>query len=176
MKKILWPALLAFSSLQAHAAQEVVTEPLRLVTFAYPSDLWEGRSNLREEPNYAIRFNDSGLVFSIMEDKTKPGEDSADKIVAVIVKGLRNDFEMAPSDAMNKLAVPDGWSCRSFKVKRIATGTVGLSRSCVKLFGKQFAWMTIINPAEAIDERAQEALNQVLASLKDAENVELRGL
>ncbi|WP_046658012.1 hypothetical protein [Lysobacter capsici] len=173
MKKMVWPVLLAFSAMQAHAAQEVVTEPLRLVTFAYQSEAWEGRSNLRKEPNYAIRFNDSGLVFSIMEDKAKPGEDSADKILAVIVNGLRNDFEMTPSDAMDKVSVSEGWSCHSFKVKRIGTGTVGLSRSCVKLFGKQFAWMTIINPAEVIDEPTQEALNQVLASLKDAEKVEL---
>ena len=174
MKKMVWPALLALSAMHAHAAQEVVTEPLRLVTFAYQSDVWEGRSNLREEPNYAIRFNDSGLVFSIMEDTAKPGEDSADKIVALIVKGLRNDFEMTPSSAMDKMTVPDGWTCRGFKVKRIGTGTVGLSRSCVKLFGKQFAWMTIINPAEDIGEPAQEALNEVLASLRDAEKVELR--
>lgn len=174
MKKSIWPALLVFCAMQAHAAQQVVTEPLRLVTFAYESDAWEGRSNLRKEPNYAIRFNESGLVFSIMEDKAKPDEDSSDKILAEIVKGLRNDFEMTPSDAMDKVSLPVGWSCRSFKVKQIGTQTVGLSRSCVKLFGKQFAWMTIINPAQAIDEPAQQAMNQVLASLKDAEKTELR--
>ena len=156
--------MLAFS---AAASQQNISAPLRHSTFSYDDTAWEGRTDPRQPANYSIRLHDGGIVFSIIEEQTPKGLGTADKVLAKIEGELRRDFEMTPSERLDRVTTPQGWSCRSFQMSPIGSTMQGLSRTCVKVVAGVYERMTIIVPADSINDASVEALNAVIGSIKD---------